>query len=322
MTSSLRHVNNSTKRLCANMETRTHYSLRLAWFHFILLAFLLGFVDGCSSVPPGSPGQIQQALSFTPPQGMAGVYIVRRSIVRGNSQIWEVNLDYKDVGLLRRETYFYCVVPPGRHFFCESGSFPSDPTATYMKTPFTAVAGKNYFFAFSLSRFQELAESEGQKYVRQFDLDGDNRFDVGSGRQAGESTVLLRFNVPRPAYPENFVPSTYLQVLNLETKAVSNWHVDGQGWVLGYAAPGKYLITRYTETKAALNGFQTQALDLRCQITVPRPDITVYFGTLTPANSGLQISRVIDASVRDYYEGYVPFKRSELIEGDIQAETP
>jgi hypothetical protein len=143
------------------------------------------------------------------------------------------------------------------------------------------------------------------------------------------STILIRVDVTlRSDYQYRF-----LQAVNLETNAVSNWRLTrsrskwrkhepvGNIWVVAYATPGRYLITTYRES--SVSGFARAEWhkDVRLEIAVPRSDVAIFYGTITIAQ-GVEIRQdAIDPSVRDFYDQFVPFKRSELIVGEIKPES-
>lgn len=149
-----------------------------------LLVFLAVHITGCRSVPEGSPALKQQALTFAPPSGMAGVYAIRRPGL-GSAILFDVALDYQDWGSLATSSYLFGFVAPGDHIL-------SAPRAGGRRTPpgagihFTAEAGRDYYFRItagstfgSVPDIIRLSESEGQANVRNFTLSGDNRFEAG-----------------------------------------------------------------------------------------------------------------------------------------------
>jgi hypothetical protein len=131
------------------------------------------FAVGCQSVPEASPEMKQQALAFTPPSGMAGLYIIRPYHFAGSAVNWVARLDYQDFGSLSTSSYVYNPILPGKHFI----RMGQTGFAT-----FVAEAGKNYYFAmkpsFTGHNFEEISETEGQEYVREFKMSGDNRYKV------------------------------------------------------------------------------------------------------------------------------------------------
>jgi hypothetical protein len=59
------------------MKMTAQISNRLNLLPVIVFAALATLFSGCESVPVASSDQKQQALSFTPPSGMAGLYVIR-----------------------------------------------------------------------------------------------------------------------------------------------------------------------------------------------------------------------------------------------------
>ena len=130
-----------------------------------------------ASGPEGASAVKQLALSFTPPPGKAGVYVVRpyhfyNDRYYANSAAFLIRLDGQEFGSVGIKTYLFALVPPGSHTF-GGGNF-------------TVAAGRNYYFTATgagLARFRHLeveaiSETEGQAEVRQFKLSGDNRFEL------------------------------------------------------------------------------------------------------------------------------------------------
>ena len=128
----------------------------------------------------------QQALSFAPPPGKADLYVIRPSQYSGSVLLEIVSLDYEGCGSLAGDTYLFGTVLPGAHAI-QSGN----PNSGSLVLHFNAEAGKNYYFTvgvkgamFGLASapvtgqavIQQISETDGQKYVRQSKLSGDNRF--------------------------------------------------------------------------------------------------------------------------------------------------
>ena len=151
---------------------------KLWWFVTALLSLLLVQITGCASVPEGSTALTHQALSFTPPPGKAGVYVVRTYDCWESGTLYDVSLDYQEFGRLGMGSYLFGVVAPGVHSL--RNTTPGFGGKSNIVT-FVAEAGKNYFFATELGwvsfQLNQLSEADGQTYVRQRKLSGDNRFD-------------------------------------------------------------------------------------------------------------------------------------------------
>jgi hypothetical protein len=151
----------------------------------VLLGLLMIQITGCSSVPDASPAMKQQALSFTPPPGQADVYVIRPYHMLGAAVLFNISLDYQVFDALGTSSYLYATVSPGLHTL-RNTDLPSVSIA-----PFTAEAGKNYYFEARASLtanavvIKPISETDGQAYVRKFKLSGKNRFDLQN--QSGQT---------------------------------------------------------------------------------------------------------------------------------------
>jgi hypothetical protein len=151
------------------MKMTTLASKWLNLFPIILFAALVTLMSGCQSVPEASSGLKQQALSFTPPAGMAGLYVIRPWHLGGAAINWEVRLDYQEFGSLETSSYLYSAILPGKHFLRMGQGDTGVNT-------FIAKAGENYYFSSKISIlgpvFYPISEADGQKYVRKFKQSG------------------------------------------------------------------------------------------------------------------------------------------------------
>src|SRR5581483_5111242 len=163
-----------------NMKTEmiTRLSGQLFWLATILLIIQ---ITGCANVPEGSPAMKQQALSFSPPPGKAGLYVIRPTEYSGSVLLEIISLDYEGCGSLAGNTYLFGTVLPGEHTI-QSGN----PNSSSDVVHFTAEAGKNYYFTVGVVQgwsgglvgapvsgkavVQQISETDGQKYVRQSKL--------------------------------------------------------------------------------------------------------------------------------------------------------
>ena len=95
----------------------TTYSLILRFiFTFILLMFLCGCAaTGRLVYNPSDDTSIEHALSFQPPSGQSGIYIIRESHFMGGGFMLPIYLDLEPIGKLGKEQYIYIIVPPGTH---------------------------------------------------------------------------------------------------------------------------------------------------------------------------------------------------------------
>jgi hypothetical protein len=153
-------------------------------------------ITGCADrpetelAPEGSPAMKLQALSFAPPPGKAGVYVVRPyhfyndTYYGGSDILLNISLDYQQFGSLETNSYLFGLVSPGKHIL---GSSIADAFASGSnRGNFTAEAGKNYYFTATgtgISRARHLeidpiSETDGRAYVQKFKLSGDNRFEL------------------------------------------------------------------------------------------------------------------------------------------------
>jgi hypothetical protein len=154
----------------SKIARRSH---EFSWLVTMLVCLLLLQITGCASVPEGSSTMKQQALSFTPPPEKAGVYVIRPYNYVGSGVLFEITLDHQEFGSLATKSYLFAVVPPGKHVL-------RMPNVVSEDTPFTAEAGKNYFFTFKTLwgvRIDPISEADGQAYVRRYKLSGDNMFE-------------------------------------------------------------------------------------------------------------------------------------------------
>ena len=158
----------------------------MPWLAAALFGLSILLLDGCAGVPQGSASMAQQALSFTPPPGKAGFYIIRPYEYTGSVGLEEITFDYQECGSLANNCYLYGTVSPGEHTVkVASGGAASEVVH------FTAEPGKNYYFTVKIKvivtligggptplQIDPISETKGQSYVRQFKLTGDNRFEL------------------------------------------------------------------------------------------------------------------------------------------------
>jgi hypothetical protein len=169
------------------MKTETTHPRRsqaFSWLAALLLGLFVVQIIGCTdmSMPEGSPAMKQQALSFSPAPGKAGVYVIHTvQILFGeygiagttaNDEDNQINLDYQEFGQVSFNSYLYGMVPPGEHTL-NSGSGNSNSKVVH----FTAEPGKNYYFNVAGDVIVPISETNGQTLVRQSKLSGDNRFE-------------------------------------------------------------------------------------------------------------------------------------------------
>ncbi|MGP8202222.1 MAG: hypothetical protein ACLQU4_22310 [Limisphaerales bacterium] len=147
---------------------------RLNQLPVLLLAAVLALVSGCTSVPEASPEMRQQSLSFAPPSGMAGLYVIRKHHMGGAAALWMVRLDYQVFGSLNINSYLYSAVLPGKHFLRKG------PQGDYGMATFVAEAGKNYYFLMGVGiggpRLDPMPEAEAQEYIRKYKMSGASTY--------------------------------------------------------------------------------------------------------------------------------------------------
>jgi hypothetical protein len=152
-----------------NVEKTMRSSRQFSWLATTLLGLLILNLTGCVSVPNGSTAMRQQALSFAPPSGKAGVYVIRPWGFLGFNFLCGLTFDYYEFGSLAPNTYLFAVVPPGKHIIrvpYDSGSY----------VIFIAEPGKNYFFTIKPewgNLFRQISKADGQAYVRKYKLSGE-----------------------------------------------------------------------------------------------------------------------------------------------------
>ncbi len=169
-------------------ETTVRRSRQIPRLATALFGLSIMLMNGCASVPQGSAAMAQQALSFTPPPGKAGFYVIRPYEYTGSVLLDEISFDYQECGSLANDTYLFGTVPPGEHTL-QASTPNANPSAA---VNFTAEAGKNYYFTLHMRSTiglvdpgpsqakivaEPVSETKGQKLVRQFKLTGDNRFE-------------------------------------------------------------------------------------------------------------------------------------------------
>jgi hypothetical protein len=164
-----------TKRQCIQA------SLLMTALLGLLIMQFTGCADLAVGLPEGSAAMKQQALSFTPPDGKAGVYVIRRRhdpvLYQVLNAVFDINLDQQEFGSLAKGYFLFGTLQPGEHTLSmNTGMGGSSPLQ------FNTEAGKNKYFLTENTRagqayFEPLSEADGQEYVRKSILSGDNRFD-------------------------------------------------------------------------------------------------------------------------------------------------
>ena len=148
---------------------------RLALHTLVLVTFVF---TGCATVPEGSVKLQQQSERMVPPDGKAGVYIFRPSLLAwGSGTLSKVEIDSKIFGYLAPRTYLYGIVPPGEH---SVGISDVGMTAV----TFNAKEGTNHYFKLSLLSFTleqipivPIEAAEARQLINEFTLSKYNIFE-------------------------------------------------------------------------------------------------------------------------------------------------
>lgn len=135
---------------------------RHCWF---LIIFCLGLgLTGCSTAVLVGPfgGTLEQATSFNPPPGKAGIYLIRDFAIVGAGAPANYDLDLVYFASIRTRTCVYATIPPGDHYL--RMRYINDGLLVHMD------AGKNYFFLAKLNDpvARQLSESDGERYVNEY----------------------------------------------------------------------------------------------------------------------------------------------------------
>jgi hypothetical protein len=145
---------------------------RLPWLFGIALIVL----SACVSAPPTPPASLAPAdadgaaKQFTPPEGMANLYIVQQGSSLGPKIPIAIAMDGKSLGFLGVGNYFLVAVAPGRHKI----QLPDGGDFGWLQVD--AAAGKNYYYTVSPGSSSKpkpilgivLLESMGKVMVRQY----------------------------------------------------------------------------------------------------------------------------------------------------------
>ena len=149
---------------------------RLALHTLVLVTFVFA---GCVTVPEGSVKLQQQSERMVPPEGKAGVYIFRPSLLAwGSGTLSRVEIDSKLFGYLAPRTYLYGIWPPGEH------SIGIDSHTGIRAVAFNAKEGTNHYFKLSLLSFTleqipivPIEAAEARQLINEFTLSKYNIFE-------------------------------------------------------------------------------------------------------------------------------------------------
>jgi hypothetical protein len=144
---------------------------------FRMLPALGLLLVGCASAPDAPAPQRQRAASFSPPPGMAFVYVIRAFSLDRMTVMTELTLDQRRFGTLSNKTFLCAAVKPGNHEL-KTLSFFGDTALR-----FTAEAGRLYFFETKPEpdhwALEPVLEPEAREKIARYRLSGDNAFEAG-----------------------------------------------------------------------------------------------------------------------------------------------
>jgi hypothetical protein len=144
-----------------------------------MVVFILG---GCASVPTASLEYERMAAGFTPPPGMASVYVYRTYTTVGSALLDTVSIDDQRLGTVGPNTCLFGNIEPGSHIMTVSDNKFSKVAK------FDAKAGNLYFFKVHYSsglfdiqlNVEPVNEREGREKIIGYKLSGDNMIDRAS----------------------------------------------------------------------------------------------------------------------------------------------
>jgi len=109
---------------------------------FTTLTVTLLTLIGCASVPMSDKTANDEALKFTPPPGMANIYIIRDEL-GATALLANATIDGQRIADLPTETYVMKSISPGVHTI---GCINLNNNLLWTPITLTAQAGQNYFF--------------------------------------------------------------------------------------------------------------------------------------------------------------------------------
>ncbi|MGD0433671.1 MAG: DUF2846 domain-containing protein [Acetobacteraceae bacterium] len=111
------------------------------------LGLLLGMIGlaGCAKVEYGALANrsAATALSFRPPTGQSGIYVIRRSELEAAAVAFRVDVDRQSLGKITLVRYLYTTLPPGGHSMSVTRWGQLLESDDYL---FNTEPGRNYFF--------------------------------------------------------------------------------------------------------------------------------------------------------------------------------
>ncbi len=151
-------------------------------FAAITVTALIVLMTGCASAPKDPPHEPprslkEAALSFKPPSGKAGIYIIspHRFLDRISSgDGWDASLDNQKPATIPMNSFVYTPVWPGEH----NVRGLNDTVPLF----FMAKEGQNYFFTVGPSMsgkyIKPITAEGGKKYVQQCNMSGKNFYQL------------------------------------------------------------------------------------------------------------------------------------------------
>ncbi|MDR0620533.1 MAG: DUF2846 domain-containing protein [Deltaproteobacteria bacterium] len=137
--------------------------MKIISLFFVVLAL---FISGCASVPIVQTPDTSKAKEFSPPsEGMAGVYLYRKSGVIGQALKKDLWIDGKCVGETAPGVFFYAEVAGDQeHTIDTESEFSPNSLKIFFE------AGKNYFirqvikmgFFVGGAKLEQISEEQGK----------------------------------------------------------------------------------------------------------------------------------------------------------------
>ena len=133
-------------------------------------------------------------------------------------------------------------------------------------------------------------------------------FSSGDG---GVSTVILQLKgIPGITLKGRPLKNEHLSVVNLDHNYAQTWPLVEAGWVAVAVLPGRYLLTKYeysSDYSSFLTaGSLTRTWHIRCELSVPGPSMSLFFGTIELLNEGVEIKPGNIEEARALYSRLAP----------------
>jgi hypothetical protein len=137
------------------IDGQMHRSLSFrTWFSGIFIgvftAYLLANLAGNRKVATADEGAKAAALTFTPPAGLASIYVYRDSFI-GKAAGMNLSVDDQVVAQLTSPRFTCISVPPGEHKVSAAFGGLAGPQNKGVEVMVTAAAGAAYVFKMSIS---------------------------------------------------------------------------------------------------------------------------------------------------------------------------